>query len=151
MMEGVSQEAASIAGHFGLGKLIVCYDDNRITIDGTTSISFDTENHAARMHADGWHVQRVEESEDVQGLFEAIEVARAETVRPSFIQVRSHIAYPAPNAVDTAKAHGAPLGETASPARNVTVPLAVSAGAPASDVPMAASPFSAKFSSACSI
>ena len=59
MMEGVSQEAASIAGHFGLGKLIVCYDDNRITIDGTTSISFDTENHVARMHADGWHVQRV--------------------------------------------------------------------------------------------
>ncbi len=111
MMEGVSQEAASIAGHFGLGKLIVCYDDNRITIDGTTSISFDTENHAARMHADGWHVQRVDDSEDVHALLRAIEAARAETERPSFIQVRSHIAYPAPNAVDTAKAHGAPLGE----------------------------------------
>ena len=111
MMEGVSQEAASIAGHFGLGKLIVCYDDNRITIDGTTSISFDTENHIARMHADGWHVQRVEDSEDVHALYAAIETARAEKERPSFIQVRSHIAYPAPNAVDTAKAHGAPLGE----------------------------------------
>jgi transketolase len=111
MMEGVSQEAASIAGHFGLGKLIVCYDDNRITIDGTTSISFDTENHLARMHADGWHVQRVEDSEDVDALYGALLVARAETERPSFIQVRSHIAYPAPNATDTAKAHGAPLGE----------------------------------------
>jgi transketolase len=111
MMEGVSQEAASIAGHFGLGKLIVCYDDNRITIDGTTSISFDTENHVARMHADGWHVQRVEDSEDVHALHDALLAARAETERPSFISVRSHIAYPAPNAVDTAKAHGAPLGE----------------------------------------
>jgi transketolase len=111
MMEGVSQEAASIAGHFGLGKLIVCYDDNRITIDGTTSISFDTENHLARMHADGWHVQRLDDAEDVEALDAALLAARAETERPSFIQVRSHIAYPAPRAVDTAKAHGAPLGE----------------------------------------
>jgi transketolase len=111
MMEGVSQEAASIAGHFGLGKLTVCYDDNRITIDGTTSISFDTENHIARMHADGWHVQRVDDSEDVHALHAALHAARAETERPSFISVRSHIAYPAPNAVDTAKSHGAPLGE----------------------------------------
>jgi transketolase len=111
MMEGVSQEAASIAGHFGLGKLIVCYDDNRITIDGTTSISFDTENHLARLHADGWHVQRVDDSEDTHALHSALLSARAETERPSFISVRSHIAYPAPNAIDTAKAHGAPLGE----------------------------------------
>ncbi len=111
MMEGVSQEAASIAGHFGLGKLVVCYDDNRITIDGTTSISFDTENHIARMHADGWHVQRVDDSEDVEALHGALLAARVETERPSFISVRSHIAYPAPNAIDTAKAHGAPLGE----------------------------------------
>jgi transketolase len=111
MMEGVSQEAASIAGHFGLGKLTVCYDDNRITIDGTTSISFDTENHLARMHADGWHVQRVEDSEDVEALHRALLLAREEVDRPSFILVRSHIAYPAPNAVDTAKAHGAALGE----------------------------------------
>jgi transketolase len=112
MMEGVCQEAASIAGHFGLGKLIVCYDDNRITIDGTTSISFDTENHVARMHADGWHVQRVADSEDVPALRRALIAAREETERPSFICIRSHIAYPAPNAVDTAKAHGAPLGES---------------------------------------
>jgi transketolase len=111
MMEGVSQEASSIAGQFGLGKLIVCYDDNHITIDGTTSISFDGENHAARMQADGWHVQRVEDSEDVEALQDALAAAREERERPSFIAIRSHIAYPAPNAVDTAKAHGAPLGE----------------------------------------
>jgi transketolase len=111
MMEGVSQEAASIAGHFGLGKLIVCYDDNRITIDGTTAISFDGENHVARFAADGWHVQSVEDSEDTDALGAALLAARSEAERPSFIQVRSHIAYPAPSAVDTAKAHGAPLGE----------------------------------------
>ena len=68
MMEGISQEAASIAGHFGLGKLIVCYDDNRITIDGTTAISFDGENHSQRLAADGWHVQQVADSEDVDAL-----------------------------------------------------------------------------------
>ena len=111
LMEGISQEAASIAGHFGLGKLVVCYDDNRITIDGTTSISFDGENHTARLEADGWHVQRVEDSEDLDALQAAIAAARDETERPSFIAIRSHIAYPAPHAVDTAKAHGAALGE----------------------------------------
>jgi transketolase len=111
MMEGISQEAASIAGHFALGKLIVCYDDNRITIDGTTSLSFDGENHSARMEADGWHVQRVEDSEDVEEIEAALSAAREETERPSFISVRSHIAYPAPHAVDTAKSHGAALGE----------------------------------------
>ncbi len=111
MMEGISQEAASIAGHFELGKLVVCYDDNHITIDGTTSISFDGEDHSARLAADGWHVQRVEDSEDLDALDAAIAAARDETKRPSFIAIRSHIAYPAPHAVDTAKAHGAPLGE----------------------------------------
>ena len=68
MMEGISQEAASIAGHFALGKLVVCYDDNHITIDGTTALSFDGENHTARMEAEGWHVQRVEDSEDLDAL-----------------------------------------------------------------------------------
>ncbi len=111
MMEGVSQEAASIAGNFALGKLIVCYDDNHITIDGSTTISFDGENHSARMEADGWHVQRVADSEDLDALEFALNAARAETERPSFIAIRSHIAYPAPHAVDTAKSHGAPLGE----------------------------------------
>jgi transketolase len=111
LMEGISQEAASIAGHFGLGKLIVCYDDNHITIDGTTSISFDGENHLARLRAEGWHVQEVGDSEDIDALELALVEARTEAERPSFIAIRSHIAYPAPNAVDTAKAHGAPLGE----------------------------------------
>ncbi len=111
LMEGISQEAASIAGHFKLGKLIVCYDDNHITIDGSTSISFDGENHPARLQADGWHVQQLADSEDVQALQGALGAARAEVERPSFIAIRSHIAYPAPHAVDTAKAHGAALGE----------------------------------------
>jgi transketolase len=111
MMEGISQEAASIAGHFGLGRLIVCYDDNRITIDGTTSLSFDGENHTARFEADGWHVQRVADSEDVEAIEAAVAAAREEGERPSFIAIRSHIAYPAPNAIDTAKSHGAALGE----------------------------------------
>jgi len=111
MMEGISQEAASIAGNFALGKLVVCYDDNHITIDGSTSISFDGENHTERLAADGWHVQRVEDSEDVEAIDAAVTAARDETERPSFIAIRSHIAYPAPKATDTAKAHGAPLGE----------------------------------------
>ena len=111
MMEGISQEAASIAGHFGLGKLIVCYDDNRITIDGSTAISFDGENHSERFVADGWHVQRVADSEDLDALTAALNAARDEPERPSFIAIRSHIAYPAPSAVDTSAAHGAPLGE----------------------------------------
>jgi len=111
MMEGISQEAASIAGNFALGKLIVCYDDNRITIDGTTSLSFDGENHTERLQADGWHVQRVEDSEDLDELYAAIAAGRDETERPSLIAIRSHIAYPAPHAIDTAKSHGAPLGE----------------------------------------
>jgi len=111
MMEGVSQEAASLAGNFALGKLIVCYDENHITIDGTTSLSFDGENHAARMADDGWHVQRVEDSEDLAALEDALLAAREEGERPSFIAIRSHIAYPAPHAVDTAKSHGAALGE----------------------------------------
>jgi transketolase len=111
LMEGVSQEAASIAGQFRLGKLVICYDDNHITIDGTTALSFDGESHTARLAADGWHVQRVEDSEDLDALEAAIAAARDELERPSFISIRSHIAYPAPHAVDTAKSHGAPLGE----------------------------------------
>ncbi len=111
MMEGVSQEASSIAGNFALGKLIVCYDDNRITIDGTTALSFDGENHGARYEADGWHVQHVADSEDVEELEAALSAAREEGERPSFIQIRSHIAYPAPKAIDTAKSHGSALGE----------------------------------------
>jgi transketolase len=111
LMEGISQEAASIAGHFALGKLVVCFDDNHITIDGTTAISFDSEDHLKRFEAEGWHVQRVEDSEDLDALEQAIAAARDHEAQPSFISIRSHIAYPAPHAVDTAKAHGAALGE----------------------------------------
>jgi transketolase len=111
LMEGVAQEAASLAGAFGLGKLIVCYDDNRITIDGTTALSFDHEDKGARFEAQGWHVQRVGDANDLEALDAALDAAKAETRRPSLIVVRSHIAYPAPHAIDTAKAHGSPLGE----------------------------------------
>ncbi|HUA12559.1 MAG TPA: transketolase [Solirubrobacteraceae bacterium] len=111
LMEGLSQESMSIAGHLRLGKLIACYDENHITIDGTTALSFDAEDHGARLKAAGWHVQRVEDSEDLAALAAALAAAREETARPSLIIVRSHIAYPAPNATDTAAAHGAPLGE----------------------------------------
>jgi len=110
LMEGVSNEAASIAGQNGLGKLVYFYDDNRITIDGTTSVSFTAEDRGARLAAQGWHVQHVADANDLDALDAAIEAAKAETERPSLIVVRSHIAYPAPHAVDTAKAHGAPLG-----------------------------------------
>jgi transketolase len=111
LMEGVCQEAASLAGAFGLGKLLVFYDDNHITIDGTTALSFDSEDKCARFAAYGWHVQRVEDVNDVEALDAAVAAAREDTARPSFVAVRSHIAYPAPHAMDTAKAHGAPLGE----------------------------------------
>jgi transketolase len=110
LMEGVSNEAASIAGQFGLGKLVYFYDDNRITIDGTTSISFSVEDQGRRFEAQGWHVQRVADANDLAALRDAIVNAQAETSRPSLIAIRSHIGYGAPHAVDTAKAHGAPLG-----------------------------------------
>ncbi len=111
MMEGISQEAASIAGQFGLGRIVACYDDNHITIDGSTSISFAGEQITERFAADGWHVQRVEDAEDLDALEAAIAAGREELERPSFISIRSHNAYPAPHAVDTAKSHGAALGE----------------------------------------
>src|SRR5437867_2065247 len=111
LMEGVASEAASIAGNFALGKLVYCYDDNRITIDGTTALSFDGEDKGARFEAYGWHVQHVADVNDLAALRKALKAAKAGTERPSLIVVRSHIAYPAPHAQDTAKAHGSPLGE----------------------------------------
>ena len=111
LMEGVSHEAASIAGQNALGKLVYFYDDNRITIDGPTAVSFDAEDKARRFEAYGWHVQHVEDAEDLEALEEATRNAIVEEERPSLVIVRSHIAYPAPNAVDTAAAHGAALGE----------------------------------------
>ncbi|CAN5868383.1 transketolase [soil metagenome] len=111
VMEGVAQEAASVAGQLGLGKLVYVYDDNHITIDGTTAVSYDGENKEKRFEAQGWHVQRIEDSEDLEAIEEALQNAREEVERPSLVVVRSHIAYPAPNAIDTAAAHGAALGE----------------------------------------
>ena len=110
LMEGISSEAASIAGQLGLGKLIYFYDDNRITIDGSTSLSFSADNAGRRLEAQGWHVQWADDVNDLARLDEAIESAKAERDRPSLVVVRSHIGYGAPHLVDTAKAHGAPLG-----------------------------------------
>src|SRR5262245_13894679 len=111
LMEGIASEAASIAGHLGLGALVYVYDDNHITIDGTTAVSFTTEDKGARFEAYGWHVQHVVDSEDLDALKAALVAGAEETARPSLIVLRSHIAYPAPHAIDTGKAHGSPLGE----------------------------------------
>jgi transketolase len=109
MMEGVASEAASLAGHLGLGKLICIYDDNKISIEGSTNIAF-TENVGARFEAYNWQVLRVADGNDVPAIAAAITTARANTNQPSLIQVRTHIAYGSPNKQDTADAHGAPLG-----------------------------------------
>jgi transketolase len=109
MMEGLSGEAASFAGHQELGKLIVLYDDNHISIDGSTDLAF-TEDVCARFVAYDWHVQRVADGNDVAAIDKAIAAAKAETGRPSLIAVRTHIGFGSPNRQDTAKAHGAPLG-----------------------------------------
>ncbi len=111
MMEGVTQESASIAGQLGLGRLVYVYDDNHITIDGSTTISFTREDKGKRFEAYGWHVQHVDDPNDLNALRAAFAAARAEDGRPSLVILRSHIAYPAPNAIDTSKAHGSPLGE----------------------------------------
>lgn len=109
MMEGISSEAASLAGHLGLGNLIYLYDDNHISIEGNTSLTFN-EDVAKRFEAYGWHVQVLEDGNDVAAIAKAVKNAREETTRPSLIKVRTHIAYGSPNKVDTAGAHGAPLG-----------------------------------------
>lgn len=108
LMEGVSSEAASLAGHLSLGKMVYLYDSNNITIDGSTDLAF-TEDAGRRFEAYRWHVQHVEDGNDLDALNAAIEAARADP-RPSFIAVSTHIGYGAPNKQDTAAAHGAPLG-----------------------------------------
>lgn len=110
LMEGISHEAASLAGHLRLGSLIGFYDDNRITIDGPTALTF-SDDTAKRFEAYGWHVQKVDDANDLDALDRAIAAAKEESARPSLIIVRSHIAYGSPNKQDTAEAHGAPLGE----------------------------------------
>ncbi len=108
LMEGVSHEAASLAGHLGLGKLIFIYDDNHITIEGDTELAF-SEEVGHRFEAYGWHVQRVD-GNNLPQMREALNNARAETLRPSIIIARTHIAEGSPNKHDTAGAHGSPLG-----------------------------------------
>jgi transketolase len=109
LMEGVAAEACSLAGHLGLGKLIVLFDDNRISLAGATSLTF-TEDVGKRFEAYGWHVQRVEDGNDLAAIDAALEAARADTSRPSLILVRTIIGYGAPNKQDTYQVHGSPLG-----------------------------------------
>jgi len=109
--EGVSSEACSLAGHLALDNLVVIYDDNHISIDGPTELSF-TEDRAKRFEAYGWYVQKVDgDGNDMQTFERALINAKSEIGRPSIVQLRTHIAYGAPTLQDTAKAHGSPLGE----------------------------------------
>lgn len=108
LMEGISHEACSLAGHLGLGKLIALYDDNHITIDGKTDLAF-SEDVLMRFQAYGWHAQRVD-GQNPLAVRDALAAARAETERPSIIACRTTIGYGSPNKAGTAKAHGEPLG-----------------------------------------
>lgn len=110
LMEGVAAEAASLAGHLRLGRLIYLYDDNRISLASSTQLTF-TEDRAHRFEAYGWHTQSVADGNDLDAVDHAIRVAQAETERPSLILVRTHIGYGSPHKQDTPAAHGSPLGE----------------------------------------
>jgi transketolase len=123
LMEGVCYEAASLAGHLGLGNLILLYDDNRVTIDGPTSISF-SEDVEARFEAQRWHVQSVD-GEDVDGLGRALRAARAQTERPSILITRTTIGFGSPNWAGLSKAHGGPFGaeEVRATKENLGIPL----------------------------
>jgi len=109
LMEGVAAEAASLAGHLRLGKLICLYDNNFISLAGATRLTF-TEDRAKRFGAYGWHVQEVDDGNDLQALEQALLNAQDESLRPSMIMVRTHLGYGAPHKQDTFEAHGAPLG-----------------------------------------
>jgi len=135
LMEGVAAEAASLAGHLALGRLICIYDDNRISIEGNTAIAF-TENVAQRFEAYGWHVVRVADGNDLAELAMALQSATDNLDKPSLVIVRTHIAYGSPNKQDSADAHGSPLGDEevcltkaclgCNPAQTFCVPDAVS-------------------------
>ncbi|MDP9236837.1 MAG: transketolase [Chloroflexota bacterium] len=109
LMEGVSHEAASFAGHQKLGKLVVLWDDNLVTLDGPAGLSF-SEDVATRFEAYGWHVQRID-GMDIEQVASALRAAREEPERPSIICARTHIGFGSPNKQDSSKAHGTPLGE----------------------------------------
>ena len=109
LQEGIASEAASLAGHLRLGKLIVLYDDNHVQLDGPTAMAF-SEDVPKRFEAYGWHTQRVADGNDIAAIESAIQTARDADDRPSLIAVRTHIGYGSPNKQDSQKAHGAPLG-----------------------------------------
>ncbi|MHA1136753.1 MAG: transketolase [Candidatus Thorarchaeota archaeon] len=109
LMEGLSSEAASLAGHLKLGNIVMLYDDNLISIDGSTDITF-TEDRGARFEAFGWHVQHVKDGNDVDAIDDAIKKAKKDS-RPSIIVCKTHIGFGMPNKQDTAKAHGEPPGD----------------------------------------
>lgn len=109
LMEGISSEAGSLAGHLRLSKLIVCYSNNEISIEGSTGLAF-TEDRRARFDAFGWHTQSVRDANDLSAIQKAIEAARSEKDRPSFIEFRTHIGFGSPNKQDKSSAHGEPLG-----------------------------------------
>jgi transketolase len=110
LMEGITSEAASLAGHLKLGNLVYIYDDNHISIDGPTEIAF-TEDRAKRFESYGWQVLKVKDGNDIKAIDAAIKRAKKETGRPSIIMIRTHIGYGSPNKHDTAEVHGSPLGE----------------------------------------
>lgn len=111
LQEGISHEAASLAGHLGLGRLVYLYDDNHITIDGPTELAYSDDNRK-RFEAYGWHVNDIGDvANDTDALEQALRGAMAEEDRPSLVILRSHIGYPSPKLTDTAKAHGSPFGE----------------------------------------
>src|SRR6266550_4237868 len=110
LMEGVAAEAASLAGHLKLGKLIYLYANNRISLAGAADLSF-TEDCAKRFEAYGWHTETVADGNDVEAIERALRAARSETSRPSLILLRTHIGYGSPGKQDTFEAHGSPLGE----------------------------------------
>ena len=123
LMEGVASEAASLAGHLKLGKLIYLYDDNKISLAGATHLTF-TEDVGARFEAYDWHVQRVEDGNDLAAIQAALENARAETTRPSLIIVRTHIGFGSPHKQDSFEVHGSPLGadEVKATKKNLGLP-----------------------------
>jgi transketolase len=110
LMEGVAAEAASLAGHLKLGKLIYLYDNNHISLAASTDLTF-TEDRAKRFEAYGWHTQKVDDGNDAEAIDRALRAACAETTRPSLILLRTHIGYGSPGKQDTFEAHGSPLGE----------------------------------------
>ncbi len=124
LMEGVAAEASSFAGHLGLGKLTVFWDDNDITIDGSTELAF-SEDVVGRYRAYGWHTLEVEDGNDLEAIEAATLAAKAETGRPTLVRVKTHIGYGSPNKQDTSSAHGSPLGpdEIALTKQNLGWPL----------------------------